>query len=152
MLPPEIITVLIAATPVAEVRVSIPFALNNLGLSPLSSYIYSVIGNVIPAFSILIMGAVADWLSRRSYWCNRFFAWLFERTRRNHHEHILHWEEIALMLLVAIPLPLTGTWTASVVSFVFGIPFKRAVPFIAAGSMIASLIMLLLTFGFIKLL
>ena len=52
-------------------------------------------------------------------------------------------EDIALMLLVAIPLPLTETWTASVAAFVFGIPFKRALPFIAASSMIASLVMLL---------
>ncbi|OGM90778.1 hypothetical protein A3A20_03125 [Candidatus Wolfebacteria bacterium RIFCSPLOWO2_01_FULL_45_19] len=150
MLPPEIMTILIAAAPIAEVRVSIPFAIHGLGLSPLSAYIFSVIGNVLPAFSIIVIGAVANWLSHHVYLFNRFFAWLFERTRHNHHERVLHWQEFALLILVAIPLPLTGVWTASVVAFVFGIPFTRAFPFIVVGSMLTSLIMLILTLGVVQ--
>jgi len=145
MISPELITLLVAATPIGEVRVSVPLAIHSLGLSPWSAYVFSVIGNIIPAFSIIIMGAVSNWLSQHIYLCNRFFAWLFEKTRRDHNKKILRWEETALMILVAIPLPLTGVWTASLAAFVFGIPFKKAIPFIAAGSMIASFIMLFIS-------
>lgn len=150
-IPPEILTALVAATPIAEVRIAVPFALHQLGLVPITTYVFAFAGNIIPIFSIVVMGAVSDWLSRHIYWFNRFFAWLFERTRKNHHNKVSRWGVFALLILVAIPLPFTGVWTASLVSFVFGIPFLRAFPFITAGSAIATFLMLLISLGLIPL-
>lgn len=50
-----------------------------------------------------------------------------------------------LPLFVAIPLPVTGGWTASFIAFVFGMPFKRAFPLIALGVLLAGLIVTVLT-------
>jgi len=151
MLPPEIITALIAMTPVAEVRVSVPFAIHALGLSPVAAYFFSVAGNIVPAFSIVAIGTVVNWLSRRIYGFNRFFTWLFERTRRKHRHRVANMHELALLVVVAVPIPLTGVWTASLVAFLFGISFLRALPYLAAGSAIASFIMLLISLGAIRL-
>ncbi len=149
---PEIDTFLLAMTPLFELRAAIPLALGVYKLPLWSAYLFSVAGNVIPVILILwLLETVANFLSKHFYFFNRFFAWLFERTR-NHHKHKFErWEALALVILVAIPLPLTGAWTGALVAFVFGIPFKKAFLLISAGVMIAGLIVALATLGIINL-
>ncbi len=47
----------------------------------------------------------------------------------------------AVTLFVAIPLPVTGAWTGSLVAAVFGMSFWKAVGCLAIGVLIASAIM-----------
>jgi uncharacterized membrane protein len=47
---------------------------------------------------------------------------------------------IVLILLVAIPLPFTGAWTATIAAWIFGIPFKTVFFAISAGLIIAGTI------------
>ena len=56
-------------------------------------------------------------------------------------------KEFALVVLVAIPLPLTGAWTASLAAYIFGIPYKKAIPLIFLGLVIAGVIVTLVTVG-----
>lgn len=51
----------------------------------------------------------------------------------------------ALIIFVAIPLPLTGAWTASLIAFLFGIPFKKSFASISSGVIIAGLIVTFIT-------
>ncbi len=142
-IPGEVITFLLAMTPVGELRVAIPAALTIYGLDPLSAYIISVSGNIFAVFLILTcLGSVSKWLSHRFYIFNRFFAWLFTRTKKNHFFRVQKYGLFALTAFVAIPLPITGGWTGSLIAFVFNIPFKRAFPLISLGLMIAGLIVL----------
>ena len=53
---------------------------------------------------------------------------------------------IALVIFVALPLPITGGWTGSIVAFLFGIPFRIAFPLIALGVGIAGLVVTSATF------
>ena len=142
----EIKTILIAMTPVGELRASIPIALNIFHLSIEKALIFSIIGNLIPVVLLLkFLKIVSGFLSHKSYYFNRFFAWLFERTRKNNQKHFKHWKEYALVILVAIPLPFTGAWTGSLCAFVFGIPFKKAFPLVSLGVIIAGIIVTLIT-------
>lgn len=144
-------TILIAMSPLLELRGSIPIAYNVYHLSITEAFAYSIIGNLIPVIFLLkFLGIVSNFLSRRSYYFNRFFAWLFKRTRENNSENFKRWGELALVIFVAIPVPFTGAWTGSLCAFVFGIPFKRAFPLIASGVIIAGLIVSLVTLGLIK--
>ena len=87
-----------------------------------SAFFWAVLGNIIPVIFILwFLKAISDFLSHRFYHFNRFFAWLLERTRRNHSKKFERWKEFALVILVAIPLPFTGAWTGALAAFVFGI-------------------------------
>jgi uncharacterized membrane protein len=148
---PEIKILLIAASPILELRGSIPIAISLYHLPVFSAISLSIIGNLVPVvFLLWLLEAIAKFLSKHFYPCNRFFAWLFERTRRNHQNKFEKWKEFALVILVAIPLPFTGAWTGSLCAFVFGIPFKKAFPLIAAGVLIAGLIVTLTTLGIIK--
>lgn len=149
----EIKTFLIAMSPIVELRGSIPLALSVYHLPIWSAYLFSVLGNLVPVIFILcLLESVSQYLSRHCYFFNRFFAWLFERTRRKHFRKFEHWKEFALVVLVAIPLPFTGAWTGSLCAFVFGIPIKKAFPLITAGVIIAGIIVTLASLGIIQLL
>jgi uncharacterized membrane protein len=50
---------------------------------------------------------------------------------------------LGLIPFVAIPLPVTGAWTACAVAFVFGIRFRYAFGAILAGVMLAGIIVTL---------
>ena len=148
---PEIKTLLIAMSPFFELRGSIPIALGVYHLPVFAAFWLSIIGNLVPVIFILwLLEAVAKFLSKYFYFFNRFFAWLFERTRKNHENKFKKWQEFALVVLVAIPLPFTGAWTGSLCAFVFGIPWKKAFLLIALGVVIAGLIVTLATLGIIK--
>lgn len=147
-LPPQIITLLIAMLPISELRGAIPIALGIYHLSVPAAFFWSVFGNLIPVIFLLwFLEPIASYLSHHFYFFNRFFAWLFERTRRQHNHRFEIWGALALVSFVAIPLPLTGGWTGAVAAFVFGIPFKKALPLIFLGILIAGLIVTLASLG-----
>ncbi|KPJ54829.1 hypothetical protein AMJ47_03205 [Parcubacteria bacterium DG_72] len=139
-------TFFLAMTPVGELRASLPVALAAYNMNWLLAFLVSVIGNLVPViFLLLFLGSVSEWLSLKIKICNKFFSWLFERTRRKSSARIEKYGSIALISFVAIPLPFTGAWTGAVAAFLFGIPFKKAFPLIAAGVVISGAIVLLLT-------
>ncbi len=138
IMPAWLATALIAMVPIAELRASIPIAYATHKLPMWQICIWSVIGNMIPIFFILwLLEPVSRFLMEHSKTFDRFFTWLFERTRRKLGNKYEIYEDIALMLFVAIPLPVTGAWTGAVAAFVFGIPYRRAIVFIFLGVLIA---------------
>lgn len=142
----EIQVFLWAMTPIGELRLALPLALTVYNLDPLTAYLISVAGNILAVFLILVfLGAFSKWSSRHIYFFNRFFSWLFSQTRKNHYNGVNKYGLYLLPLFTAIPLPFTGGWTASLVAFVFGMPFKKAFPLISAGILFAGLIVLFLT-------
>lgn len=145
---PEIQTFLLAMTPVGELRAAIPLGLTFYKLNPIAVYFLSVLGNLFAVFLILtFLGAFSRWTSRKIYFFNRFFNWLFSQTRKNHYDKVNKYGPYLLPFFVAIPLPITGGWTASLIAFVFRIPFKKAFPLIGLGILLAGLIVSIITFA-----
>jgi len=145
---PEVKTFLIAMSPLLELRGAIPLALDVYRLPIWSAFLFSFLGNLSVVLAILLLlGPVSRYLSRRFSCCQKFFTYLFARTRKRHKKKFIRWEEFALIVLVAIPLPLTGGWTGSLCAFLFDIPFRRSFPLIALGLFIAGLTVLLATLG-----
>jgi uncharacterized membrane protein len=143
---PKILTVIFAALPIAELRGAIPYALTEGGLNWHEAYILAVIGNFIPVIPILLLlEKVSNWLMRYRLW-NRFFTWLFERTRRKG-KVVERFEALGLVLFVAIPLPITGAWTGCVAAVLFKIPLVLAVPAILCGILIAGTVVTLAMLG-----
>jgi len=145
-LPPELATVLTAMLPIGELRASIPIAIMSYGLSEVSAFFWSFVGNMIPVpFILLFIGRVSDFLMKRSKFFEKFFNWLFARTRRKFADNYEKYELMALTLFVAIPLPVTGAWTGCLAAFLFDIPFKKSIWSIALGVVIAGVIVTLIT-------
>lgn len=142
-----IYTILLAAAPISELRGAIPYAISQ-GFSWQTAFIISVIGNMIPVFFILwLLGPISVWLRKNFRIFDKFFSWLFHYTRTKHAEKIEKYKELALILLVAIPLPMTGAWTGSLVAFLFGLEYKKALPLIFIGVLIAGIIVTLVSLG-----
>ncbi len=144
----EIIAILLGLAPISEVRGSIPYGLFGANFSPIKAYILAVIGNVLPVLPLLFfLEKISQYLTRKFYFFNRFFTWLFEHTRTSHQDHFHYWKymPLALFMFVAIPFPLTGAWSGSVAAVIFGIPPKTAGFSIILGILTSGLIVLLLS-------
>ncbi|OHA70083.1 MAG: hypothetical protein A3D64_00595 [Candidatus Wildermuthbacteria bacterium RIFCSPHIGHO2_02_FULL_49_9] len=146
----QLLTLLVAASPVVELRGAIPLALVGYGLPLWQAFPLAVAGNMVPVLFLPFLGITARELSLHSVLLERFFSWMFERTRRKHERSFELLRDFALVFFVAIPLPFTGAWTAMLVAFVFGIPFPRAFPLIFFGVIIAGGIVSALTLGALK--
>jgi len=147
-LSPELATVIVAMLPIFELRGAIPLALGVFGLSVWQAYLWAVLGNIIPVIPLLLfLGPVSEYLRRFTIW-DRFFDWLFARTRRRS-ELVERLEVVGLVLFVAVPLPITGAWTGTAAAFIFDIPFKHALPAIILGVMIAGGVVTLASLGVI---
>ena len=146
---PRIITLVLAALPVSELRGAIPYAIVAGGMSWQEAYIIAVIGNFIPVLPLLfLLESVSNYLMRYRFF-NRFFTWLFERTRRKG-RLVERFEAVGLVLFVAVPLPVTGAWTGCVAAFIFKVPLKYAIPAILLGIMIAGTVVTLASLGVIQ--
>jgi uncharacterized membrane protein len=135
--------------PVSELRGAIPYAMTVGGMSWQEAFVISVIGNFVPVIHILLLiGPMSIWLRRWPVF-DRFFVWLFARTRRKG-AMIERFEALGVCLFVAIPLPMTGAWTGAAAAFVFGVRPRLAIPAIAAGILIAGTIVTLVVTGAIS--
>jgi uncharacterized membrane protein len=73
-----------------------------------------------------------------------FFNFLTSKAERNKRV-VEKYEEFGLMLFVAIPLPVTGAWTGSLIAVVMGLKVMKSFLFISLGVIIAGIIVTLLT-------
>jgi len=145
---PEIKTILLAIAPINELRGTIPIALAFFHFSPLKALLLAYIGNMIPVFLLLLFWKRLAWiLTRRFKLFDRFFFWLFERTRKRIYNKYKVWGDIALVCFVAIPLPITGAWTGTVAAFLLGVPYWKAVGLIFLGVIISGIIVTLASLG-----
>jgi uncharacterized membrane protein len=145
---PKLMTIILAMLPVSELRGAIPYAMTIGGMHWREAFILSVIGNFLPVLPVLLLlESVSTRLRRYGAW-DRFFVWLFERTRKRG-RLVERFEAVGLALFVAVPLPVTGAWTGCVAAFIFKIPLKLAVPAILCGILIAGTVVTLASLGVI---
>ncbi|MFC1480092.1 COG2426 family protein [Candidatus Omnitrophota bacterium] len=139
----EAAVVILAALPISELRGAIPLAIA-MDFSPQKAFLLSFIGNLIPVpFLLFLLQPISDKL-RHIKLFERFFDWLFERTRKRA-ALIERFEALGLILFVAVPLPITGAWTGCVAATLFKIRFRYALIAIIAGIIIAGLVVMGLT-------
>lgn len=139
-LAPEIAVFITSMLPIVELRGALPLAINLFHIAWPKAFLLSFVGNLIPVpFILWLLGPAVNILSKIKP-LERFFQWLFARTRRRGSEVIAKYEEIGLLAFVAIPLPMTGAWTGALIAFLFGLEFKKSILVIALGVFIAGVI------------
>ncbi|MFQ5801528.1 MAG: COG2426 family protein [Candidatus Methylomirabilales bacterium] len=147
-LPPEAATFVMATLPISELRGAIPVALGVYKLPVWSAVLWAVLGNLAPIpFILRLLEPVSNFLRERWRIWDRFFNWLFARTRRKGERYFQVYKEMGLVLFVAIPLPITGAWTGSVASFLFGLSLGRGFFLITLGVLIAATIVTAASLG-----
>ena len=135
---------LVAAAPISELRGAIPLAILDLDISWHVAFLVAIAGNLLPVpFLLLFLGPVSRLLSKVKVF-EIIINWIFRLSRRRG-GIVERYGLIGLMLFVAIPLPITGAWTGSIVAFLLGLRFRRAFPAIVLGVFIAGVIVTTLT-------
>jgi uncharacterized membrane protein len=139
----------VSAAPIAELRGGIPLAIS-LGYPASAAYLLAVFGNLLVVPILLVGLRYGEELLLRWRPTRALLRWLFARTRRKG-RLIERVGPVALVLLVAIPLPGTGAWTGAIAARLFGIPTRKALPWIGLGVLIAGLVVLLVSLGLFEL-
>lgn len=138
--------------PIIELRGAIPMgaAFNaTLGGMPFwFTYLLSVVGNMLPIpFILLFIKKVIKWMSvSRVKLFNKVANYLLNKVekKRDRIEKYSFW---GVCLFVAIPLPVTGAWTGSLVAAMIDMKFWKALLSCLLGVMIAGVIMTLISYG-----
>mgnify|MGYP001203032707 CR=1 FL=1 len=135
-----------AMTPVGELRISIPIGIHILDLPWYQVLPISIIGNLLPVLLLvpcLHVGAI--WLRKYPTFLTKMLDWRAASLLHAHNKQFTKYGPVFLVFLVAIPLPMTGAWTGSLASWVFGIPARKSILLIAVGIVIAGTIVTVLT-------
>ncbi len=133
-----------AAAPISELRGAIPLAILEFDWPWYHAFPVAFAGNLLPVpFLLLLLGPIARVLSKIGI-LDRLLNRIFEISRRRG-GLVEKYGALGLVLFVAIPLPITGAWTGSIVAYLLGLSFRRAFPAIVLGVFIAGIIVTTLT-------
>ena len=132
--------------PVIELRGGLVTAVTVLGLPLIPSYLVCVAGNILPVpVLLLFVRTVLGWCCKLPK-IGGWFRHLWDKAQVKA-QKIGRWELLGLLLFVAIPLPGSGAWTGSLIATVLRLKPLPAFLVIAAGVLIAGIIMGIMSFG-----
>ena len=141
-----LMTLLISMVPVLELRAAIPAGVI-AGLDIPVVVAAAIIGNLIPIpFIIVFIRKIFKWMQTKSEKLATLVKRLEDKADRKK-DKVLKYEFWGLMFFVAIPLPGTGAWTGALIAAMLDMQLKRAFPAIAAGVVIAAVIVTVATYG-----
>ena len=133
--------------PIIELRGAIPLGAA-LGMPWWLNYICAVVGNMIPVpFILLFIKKIITWTTTcRIGFLNKFGNWLVRKAEKNRAK-IEKYSFWGVCLFVAIPLPMTGAWTGTLVAATIDMKFWKALLSCLIGVMLAGVIMTLASYG-----
>ena len=119
-----------------------------LHMDPVESFIICMLGNILPIPLILIFfDKVIDWM-RKGKRLNKVALKVDKKVEKNK-PTIEKYGYVGLIFFVAIPIPGTGAWTACLVASALKLEKKKSFAYTALGVLLASILMMYLTFGLI---
>lgn len=133
--------------PVIELRGAIPMGWA-MGLPWWLTYIISIAGNLLPVpFILLFINKIIKWMSASKVgFFNKVANWLLRKAEKNR-EKIEKYAFWGVALFVAVPLPITGAWTGSLVAAVINMKFRTAFLSALLGIMMAGAVMTVIFYG-----
>ncbi len=139
-----LIVALTALMPGIEARGAIPLALA-LGFDPYAGLLLSYTASSLPSI-ILVYGL--SWLEKhvihKISFAKKIYQYALSKARKKAREvekyKIVY---VGLSLYVAIPLPLTGVWTGSLIAHILGLNKWKSIVSIFIGNFMACILILL---------
>ena len=142
-----VIVFIIGMLPIIELRGAIPVGMVWLDNDYPLVLTLSLVGNLlIVPFIVLLFNKIL-YVMRKIRITAKIADALEKRAEKNTAK-IENLMFVGLMLFVAIPLPGTGAWTASMIAGLMKLPLKKAIPPIALGVVIAAAIVTVLYYCF----
>lgn len=139
----EIAWVLLATvSPISELRGGIPLGILQYGLDPLFIFFIAIIANALIFFPVFF--ALRLFYDKLLYRIPLFDKYL-DNLRKRGEPKVEKYGFWGLILFVAIPLPITGAYTGTILAWLLGMDWKKAFPAIGMGVVLAGAIVLLIT-------
>ena len=137
------LTLLTTVLPISELRGGIPLGIS-LGLDPWFTFSIAVIANALIFFPVFFaLRLFYDKLLSRIPLFNKYLDSLRKRGKPKVDKYGF-W---GLALFVAVPLPLTGAYTGTILAWLLGMDWKKAFPAVGLGVIVAGVVVLLITLG-----
>ena len=135
------LTLLATVSPISELRGGIPLGIS-LGLDALFTFFIAIIANALIFFPVFF--ALRLFYDKLLYRIPLFDKYLNHLRKRGEPvvEKYGFW---GLTLFVAIPLPITGAYTGTMLAWLVGMDWKKAFPAVGLGVIVAGVIVLLIT-------
>ncbi|MGA8849182.1 MAG: small multi-drug export protein [Dehalococcoidia bacterium] len=129
--------------PISELRGGIPLGIS-LGLYPWFTFFIAVIANALIFFPIFFaLRLFYDKLLSRIPLFNKYL----DNLRKRGKPKVDKYGFWGLALFVAVPLPLTGAYTGTILAWLLGMNWRKAFLAVGLGVIIAGVVVLLITLG-----
>ncbi len=141
-----LLVLLTSIAPVSELRGGIPLGMA-LGLDPSLVFLLSVTANVALFWPWRL---ALVWFYRTIFTRIPHFDEYLVRVRRKGEPIVRKYGFLGLLIFVAVPLPITGAYTGTVLSWLLEMDWKRSFIAIAIGVVCAGVIVMLATMGVVS--
>lgn len=144
-LPSEIIAFIISMLPILELRGGL-IASKIMGIDFVKAFTICYIGNMLPIpFILLFIRKIFNQLKKFPK-INGLIEKIEVRSIRKA-DSVKKYRIWGLLIFVGIPLPGTGAWTGALIADLLDIRIKHSLPAIAAGVLMAGIIISALSYG-----
>jgi uncharacterized membrane protein len=148
-----IAVVLVSMIPMVELKGGIPVGVK-LGMGYPQSFLFAFIGSslvCIPVYFIFRFLFHFKFFNRVEMMIRNKAKSLFNKTKEleqsgGNNKKITWYKILGVFIFVAIPVPLTGVWTGTLVAVLIGLRFTWSVLAIVVGNAVAGGLILLLTY------
>lgn len=148
-----LIGLLLSVLPVFELRGGLPVIVEYAVRNGVSVWPYFLMVLILNMLVILLIFMFFDFfhdIFMRVKWYRSVVGSVLRRVQKRVDKverKMDRWGYIGLMLFVAVPLPATGAWTGTIVAWIMGLDRLKSFFAIAAGVVIAGLIVLTISLG-----
>lgn len=146
----EIIAFIVSLLPILELRGGL-IAAKLMNVEFVRAFVLCYVGNMLPIPFILLFIRKIFNLLKRFKKIGSIIIKLEEKSLSKA-DNVRKYKLWGLFLFVAIPLPGTGAWTGALIADLLGMKTKEALPTIAAGVLVAGMIISALSYGLFGLL
>jgi uncharacterized membrane protein len=140
--------ILVALCPTLEGKIAIPLAMNTAiwgsnALSPILALILAFVGSMIPCFPIIMLTRKLK-QKTSGFFTNKFLQKYFVKSYKIENQKSNFKKYLLLTSFVAVPLPLTGVWSGSIIAGISNLKASYSFCSIMIGSLISCLSITLL--------
>lgn len=147
--------ILLSMLPIIELRGGLPLAINYAIQNNLSVLIVSfliILSNILVIFFVFFFLDNLHKIFLKFSFYKKFFNFYLDKMQKKIDKFEKKYSALgflALAIFVAVPLPGTGAWTGTLISWILGLDRKKSIFSIAVGVIIAGILVLLMTLGFL---
>jgi uncharacterized membrane protein len=149
-------SIILTFLPGSELRIGLPVAMiyaRNHDIPLALVFLLIVLVNILLIFIIFFfLDHLHHWLMKFKFY-RRLFKASIKRIQKRMDKFEKKYSTLgffALTFFVAVPLPISGAWSGSLISWLLGLDRKKSIFSIALGVFIAGLLVFLGMFGFLS--